>query len=42
MFLNDFDLDLGFLRGTPLTVGEGALIQVFKTLISKLGRITNV
>jgi hypothetical protein len=21
MFLNDFDLDLGFLRGTPLTFG---------------------
>jgi hypothetical protein len=22
MFLNDFDLDLGFLRGFPLTIGQ--------------------
>jgi hypothetical protein len=29
-FLNDFDLDLGFLRGIPLTFGEGALNKVSK------------
>ncbi|MDN5345822.1 MAG: hypothetical protein PWQ73_319 [Petrotoga sp.] len=32
MFLNDFDLDLGFLRGTPLTFGKGALKQTLELL----------
>jgi hypothetical protein len=35
MFLNDFDLDLGFLRGTPLTLGKGALKEALDFLKSK-------
>jgi hypothetical protein len=36
MFLNDFDLDLGFLRGFPLTFGAKTSFSLLKRVNQKL------